>query len=111
MPEEDRGAAFDEVVAWAAGLDGVANAQVVGINEEGTGAHGARSRPATGPEDTATEDLLTELRDGQADIEAADRYDDRRHRPDRHHDRRVRAAQRRAARSTSPSSSGWRSCC
>ena len=38
VPEEDRGAAYDEVVAWAAGLDDVTNAQIVGMNEQGTGA-------------------------------------------------------------------------
>ena len=70
VPETDRGAAFADVAAWAAGLDGVANAQVVGTNEQGTGAT-VLITPETGPEDSATEDLLTALRDGQADIEEA----------------------------------------
>lgn len=70
VPEADRGAAYDEVVAWAAGQAGVANAQLVGTNEQGTGAS-VLITPETGPEDTATEDLLTDLRDGQADIEEA----------------------------------------
>ncbi len=61
VPEADRGAAFGEVAAWAAGQDDVANAQVVGTNEQGTGAT-VLITPETGPEDTATEDLLTTLR-------------------------------------------------
>ncbi|WP_193613047.1 MMPL family transporter [Nocardioides lijunqiniae] len=68
VPEADRGAAFGEVAAWAAGLDNVKNAQVVGQNEQGTGAT-VLITPETGPEDTATEDLLTDLRDGQSGIE------------------------------------------
>ena len=68
VPEADRGASFGQVAAWAAGLDNVSNAQVVGMNEAGTGAT-VLITPETGPEDTATEDLLTDLRDGQAGIE------------------------------------------
>ena len=68
VPEADRGAAFGEVAAWAAGQDDVAHAQVVGTNEQGTGAT-VLITPATGPEDTATEDLLTTLRAEQAEIE------------------------------------------
>ena len=37
-PRTTRKAAYDEVVAWAAGQDGVANAQIAGQNEKGTGA-------------------------------------------------------------------------
>ncbi len=70
VPEAERGAAFGEVTAWAAGQDGVANAQVAGTNEPGTGAQ-ILVTPETGPQDTATEDLLTALRDGQPDIEDA----------------------------------------
>ncbi|MCW2851268.1 MAG: rane transport protein [Nocardioides sp.] len=68
VPEADRGAVFGEVAAWAAGLDNVKNAQVVGQNEQGTGAT-VLITPETGPEETATEDLLTDLRDGQSGIE------------------------------------------
>jgi RND superfamily putative drug exporter len=68
VPEADRGAAFGDVAAWAGGLENVANAQVVGQNEEGTGAT-VLITPATGPQDTATEDLLADLRDGQGGIE------------------------------------------
>lgn len=62
--------AYGEVVAWAAGHDGVQNAQLIGTNEEGTGAQ-VLITPETGPEDTATEDLLTDLREGQSEIEEA----------------------------------------
>ena len=87
------------------------NAQVVRRpTRTGTGAQ-IMVTPTTGPDETATEDLLTALRDGQAGIEEPDRHDDRRHRPDRDHHRRVRAARPTRCRSTSRSSSGWRSCC
>jgi RND superfamily putative drug exporter len=68
VPSADRGAAYDDVVAWSAGQDGVRNAQVVGTNEDGTGAQ-IMVTPETGPDETATEDLLTALRHGQAGIE------------------------------------------
>ena len=63
-----RDAAYDDVVAWAGNLPGVANAQVVVKNEDGTGAQ-VLVTPTSGPDDTATEQLLTDLRSGQADIE------------------------------------------
>lgn len=66
---EDQQAAFGAVTAWAAGQDGVANAQIVAMNEEGTGAQ-VLVTPTTGAEDTATESLLQDLRDGQAGVEA-----------------------------------------
>lgn len=65
---DDAQAAYGTVTEWAAGQDGVANAQVVATNEEGTGAQ-VLITPTTGPEDTATEDLLHDLRDGQAAIQ------------------------------------------
>ena len=68
VPEADRGAAIGEVAAWAAEQDDVANAQVVAMNRPGTGAQ-VMITPSSGPDDTATENLLTALRDGQADIE------------------------------------------
>jgi RND superfamily putative drug exporter len=66
---DDRGAAFGAVAAWAADHDGVRNAQVVGTNEDGTGAQ-VMVTPTTGADDVATEDLLHELRDGQSAVEA-----------------------------------------
>ncbi|GAA1936087.1 MMPL family transporter [Nocardioides hwasunensis] len=66
---DDRGAAFGEVVDWAAGMEGVVNAQVVATNEEGTGAQ-VMITPATGADEVATEDLLHELRDGQSAVES-----------------------------------------
>lgn len=57
------GAAFGEVTEWASGLDGVANAQIVGTNDEGTGAQ-LMITPTTAASDAATEDLLHEIRDG-----------------------------------------------
>jgi RND superfamily putative drug exporter len=69
VAEADRSAAIDEVAAWAGGQDDVANAQVVARNEDGTGAQ-VMIQPSSGPDDTATEDLLQDLRDGQAGIEA-----------------------------------------
>ena len=66
---EDPQTAFGQVAGWAAGFDGVANAQVIAVNEEGTGAQ-VLITPTTGAEDTETEDLLHALRAGQSDIEA-----------------------------------------
>ena len=68
LAEGERQGAYDEVTAWAAAQDGVVNAQVVVQNEDGTGAQ-ILVTPATGADDTATEDLLTDLRDGQAGME------------------------------------------
>ncbi len=68
VAEADRGAAIDEVTTWTAGLDDVTNAQVVAMNEEGTGAQ-IMVTPSSGPDDTATENLLSALRDGQDSIE------------------------------------------
>ena len=47
VPAADRAAAYGEVAAWAAGQDGVVNAQVVAQNEQGTGAQ-VLVTPATG---------------------------------------------------------------
>jgi putative drug exporter of the RND superfamily len=65
---DERPAAYGEVVGWAAAQDDVVNAQVIGMNEEGTGAQ-VLLTPATGPEDSETEELLTALREGQEQIE------------------------------------------
>lgn len=76
--DDDRDAAFGEVVAWAAGQDDVANAQVVATNAP-VDDTGAPSGPATGaiiqilpesgPDEAETLDLLNALRDGQSGIE------------------------------------------
>jgi putative drug exporter of the RND superfamily len=68
VAEADRGAAYGEVAGWAAQQDGVANAQIVAQNEGGTAAQ-VLVTPTTGPDATATEDLLLDLRDGQEGIE------------------------------------------
>ncbi|WP_296606325.1 MMPL family transporter [Nocardioides sp.] len=68
VTEADRGAAIGEVTAWTAGLDDVDNSQVVAMNEAGTGAQ-IMVTPSSGPDETATENLLTALRDGQDSIE------------------------------------------
>lgn len=69
VAEADRGSAIGEVTAWAAGQQDVANAQVVAMNEAGTGAQ-IMITPSSGPDETETENLLADLRDGQAGIEA-----------------------------------------
>lgn len=78
--EEGRQAAFGEVAAWAAGLDGVQNAQVVATNatfaEDGTVTEPATGAlvqvlPEFGPEDSRATDLLEEMRDGEPGIEAS----------------------------------------
>ena len=68
VEEQDRGAAFGSVTEWAAGRDGVSNAQVVAVNEEGTGAQ-VLVTPVSGADDPETEDLLVALRSGQGDLE------------------------------------------
>ncbi len=65
---DQRQAAFDRVVRWAAGQDDVADATQVATNEAGTGAM-IQVTPESGPDDPATLDLLQALRDGQDDIE------------------------------------------
>lgn len=70
LPADERDAAFDRIVAWASSQDDVANAQIAFKNEAGTGAQ-IMLTPASGPDDTATQNLLLELRAGQAGIEQA----------------------------------------
>jgi RND superfamily putative drug exporter len=71
--------AFDDLASWAGSHDDVSNAQVVATNAvrdaDGTvttPATGAlvQVTPSSGPDDTATEDLLTSLRDGQSAVQA-----------------------------------------
>ncbi len=64
----DRGAAYDDVVAWAAAKPDVANVQIVGMNEAGTGAQ-VLITPKSGPDAQSTVDLLNDLRADQASIE------------------------------------------
>lgn len=64
----ERGKAFNQVAKWAGGQDDVVSATVAGTNSEGTGAT-IVVIPESGPDATATEDLLTSLRDGQDGIE------------------------------------------
>ena len=66
----DRGAAYDDVVAWAAAKPDVANVQVVGMNEAGTGAQ-ILITPKSGPDAQSTVDLLNDLRADQSSIEQA----------------------------------------
>jgi len=61
--------AFGTITGWAAGQDDVVNAQIVAVNEAGDGAQ-IMITPAHGGEDSETQELLEELRDGQAGIEA-----------------------------------------
>lgn len=80
VPDGQRDQAFADVAAWASEQKDVANAQVLATNavidpasgEVTTPATGAlvQITPSTGPDDTATQDLLLSLRDGQSGIEA-----------------------------------------
>jgi RND superfamily putative drug exporter len=65
---EARQSAYADVTAWAAGQDDVANAQIVRMNADGTGAQ-VLVTPASGPDSQATLDLLQALRDGEASVE------------------------------------------
>jgi RND superfamily putative drug exporter len=67
---EGRQAAYGEVVSWAAGQDDVANAQIVAMNADGTGAQ-VLVTPESGPDSQATLDLLQALRDGEESVEAS----------------------------------------
>ena len=69
VADADRSAAIGEVTAWAADQNDVVNAQVVALNEEGTGAQ-ILVTPSSAPDDPATEALLADLRGGQAGIES-----------------------------------------
>ncbi len=80
VAESDRDDTFDEIASWIETKDGVQNAQVALTNagtnagtEAGTetAATGAQIliTPAYGPDDTRTETLLEELRDGQSGLE------------------------------------------
>ncbi len=64
---EDQQAGYQAVAAWAAGQDDVTSAMVATSNENGAM---VLVEPSSGAEDTATEDLLQSLRDGEAQIES-----------------------------------------
>ena len=66
----DRSAAYGEVAQWAADQDDVANAQIIGVNADNTGAQ-VLVTPRSGPDDEATLTLLDDLRTTTADIEAS----------------------------------------
>lgn len=70
VPADDRPAAYQQVVDWASSHEGVVNAQLAGMNEDGSGAM-VLITPAEGPEDTSTETLLNDLRDTQSDVESS----------------------------------------
>ncbi|MDE9366726.1 MMPL family transporter [Luteipulveratus sp. YIM 133132] len=63
-----RPAAYGQVVQWAAKQGDVANAQIIGMNQQGTGAQ-VLITPKSGSDDQATLDLLQNLRDGESTIE------------------------------------------
>lgn len=65
---QSRGMAFHAVAQWAASDPGVANAQVIQVNESSDGAI-VLITPTTGPADQATDQLLERLRDRQGSIE------------------------------------------
>ncbi|WP_299058429.1 MMPL family transporter [uncultured Nocardioides sp.] len=66
---DDPQAAYGRVVEWAGGQDDVANAQVVQVTEEGTGAL-VLLTPQSGPTALTTVDLLADLRAEQGDVES-----------------------------------------
>ncbi|WP_265442925.1 MMPL family transporter [Flexivirga meconopsidis] len=65
---KQRPAAFGSVLQWAGGQKDVANAQIVGMNKDQTGAQ-ILVTPKAGADDKSTVDLLNNLRDGQSSIE------------------------------------------
>ncbi|MCD9154320.1 MMPL family transporter [Aeromicrobium duanguangcaii] len=64
-PQEQQ-AAYQAVTAWAAGQDDVADAMTAAANDKGAM---ILLQPASGAEDTETEELLESLRDGEQAIE------------------------------------------
>lgn len=71
---QERVAAYNKVVQWAAGQDNVANAQMVAVNKDMSGAQ-VLITPKTAADDTKTEDLLHALRGGESGIESQTRTD------------------------------------
>ena len=68
LPTDSTGPAIGAVTQWAATQEDVANAQVIAMNKEGTGAQ-ILITPKSSADDPATEALLHRLRDGQPTIE------------------------------------------
>ncbi|WP_431842873.1 MMPL family transporter [Calidifontibacter indicus] len=68
--QQERMSAYGQVVAWAAKQKGVANAQMIAVNKDASGAQ-VLITPTTGADDTATDNLLSALRDGESGIESA----------------------------------------
>lgn len=68
--QQARMGAYGQVVAWAAKQKGVANAQMIAVNKDASGAQ-VLITPTTGADDTATDNLLSALRDGESGIESA----------------------------------------
>ncbi len=72
VAEDDRQDTFAKIASWIETKDGVQNAQVAltnaGSDSAATGAQ-ILVTPAYGPDDTRTENLLAELRDGQSGLE------------------------------------------
>ena len=71
---QERMGAYGKVVEWAAQQDNVANAQVVAVNKDASGAQ-VLITPKTGAKDSKTEDLLHTLRDGESGIESQTKAD------------------------------------
>lgn len=72
--QQERMGAYGKVVEWAAQQDNVANAQVVAVNKDASGAQ-VLITPKTGAKDSKTEDLLHTLRDGESGIESQTKAD------------------------------------
>ena len=70
VAKNQRQAAFDDIKDWAKSQNDVDSAFVAVQNEAGTGAL-ITVIPASGPDEVATDDLLTDLREGQSGIESA----------------------------------------
>ena len=65
---KQRPGAYGDVVQWAARQTDVANAQIIGMNEDSSGAQ-VLITPKSGPDDQATLTLLDDLRQSSAGIE------------------------------------------
>ncbi|WP_446666853.1 MMPL family transporter [Flexivirga sp. B27] len=66
--EQQRMAAYGQVMGWAGSQKDVVNAQIVAVNQDKTGAQ-ILITPQGGADDQSTLDLLDTLRDGQSAIE------------------------------------------
>lgn len=66
VPPQEQATAYQQVTDWAEGYDGVHTALVTSTSESGAM---ILLQPDTGPNDTETEDLLADLRDGEGTIQ------------------------------------------